>query len=313
VLSMISTTCKLGFVLALLLCSSVSTRAGLQEILDAIRESEFVFTRSETLVPFIPVAWAYDQLYPNADFSDTQSVLEDATVRQNTVEAGAVLPVSIKKRDMFLLGADVGWNKLSIETGPYRDQSIVRVIPVGAWLRQVNPDNLVGAFIAPQFTKETREGDSWGTSGYAGMICRYSISDSLSLYYGGIYEDAYGDGTLYPYLGLEWHPSPSLALSLIFPWPTLTYAPGNRWIFQLGMSPGGTSWVRRDGDYESIDAVGSWNFNAHMGYRMTGNIWVVGGAGVAGFRSFESGPDDQRIRFESDPGPVFRLALEFRP
>jgi opacity protein-like surface antigen len=84
-------------------------------------------------------------------------------------------------------------------------------------------------------------------------------------------------------------------------------------LLQLGLAPGGSSWVQRGNDLETTQSFGSWNLNAGAGYRLYDKLWVYGGVGLAGLRvvKIESGGD--QTRFESKPGAVFTLALQIRP
>ena len=108
-------------------------------------------------------------------------------------------------------------------------------------------------------------------------------------------------------------PSPKWSLALVFPWPTLTYAPRDRWLLQLGIAPGGSSWVTHSSNLETTETLGSWNLNTGAGYCLCGKIWVFGGVGVAGLRGLKIESGDDRTRFESKPGAVFTLALQIRP
>jgi hypothetical protein len=141
----------------------------------------------------------------------------------------------------------------------------------------------------------------------------HRINDEVQLLYGSVYENSFGRHAGYPSLGVLWLPSPKCSLSLVFPWPTLSYAPRDRWLLQLGMAPGGSSWVGRANDFETTQSFGSWNLNAGAGYRVHGKLWLFAGAGVAGLRDVKIESGDDRTRFESKPGIVFTLALQFRP
>jgi hypothetical protein len=118
---------------------------------------------------------------------------------------------------------------------------------------------------------------------------------------------------VYPYVGVLWLPTPKCSFALILPWPTITYTPRDRWLLQLGIAPGGSSWVGRSDGYETTATFGSFMLNAGTSYRLQENIWLYGGVGIAGFRGLKIGSDSDRPRFEAQPGPVFTLALNFRP
>jgi hypothetical protein len=306
---------SLRIALALLLAAGLGLStafAGLNETLKAIQQSEFTFTRTVSEVPFFPMGWVQDAFYPRAVFHDRLGLQPDGVVVENTVGLGLFLPAYVGKRDMLLLGADLASDNLDIKSGPYPDQRILRLTPVIAWLRQVNPQDMVTVFAAPVFSKELRGDQPWGWSGYGGIVGLHTYSDKFQLLYGTAYQNSFGQRTWYPYLGVLWLPTPKLSLSLVFPWPTLSYVPRDRWLLSLGVAPGGSSWVTHANGIETTETFGSWNLNAGVGYRLQGKFWLFASGGVTGLRGLTIGGSAQR-RFETKPSSVFTLAVQFRP
>jgi hypothetical protein len=291
----------------------LTAAAGIDDVLEAIKQSEFSFARATSAVPFFPVGWLQDSHYPAATFEDDGDVRPPADVTENTLGMGVVLPAYVGKRDMVLAGGDIGWDRLSVDSGPYEDQRILRVTPVVAGLHQFGERETVGVFIAPIFSHETRAGETWSTSGYGGIVGMHWYSDQFQLLYGGIYEDSFGLHSLYPYLGVQWLPTPQLSVALVAPWPTITYAPNPQWIVQLAIAPGGSSWVQRGENFENVQTFGSWNLTANVAHRLHGSLWLSAGAGAAGFRGLTVTSGAAEARFEAKPSPVFTLALQFRP
>ncbi len=173
----------------------------MDDILEAIKQSEFSFARSASDVPFFPVGWLQDNYYSAAEFEDQEGVRPTAEVTEHTFSAGAVLPVYVAKRDMWVLGGDLAWDRIDIQQGPYQDQSVLRVTPVAAWLHQYGEKDMVGIFVAPIFSKEQRADQAWATSGYGGVVALHWYSDQFQLLYGGVYEYSFGQHALYPYAG----------------------------------------------------------------------------------------------------------------
>jgi len=289
------------------------SEGGMQEVLEAIKASEFRFARQSSEVPFLPMGWLQNSYYPDASFEPDRGDLPSGDVRENTLSLGAIIPVTVRSRDMFLLGGDIGLDSISVKTAPFRDQTVFRGTPIAAWLHQFDEDNLMGIFAAPIFSKEIENGGSWGASGYGGVIAMHWFSDSFQLMYGGVYQNSFGKETLLPYLGLLWNPNPRWSVAAVFPWPSLTFAPNKDWILQLALSPGGSSWVQRKGEYEVTESIGSWNLVTGVGYRLHEHIWLMASAGVAGFRVWELGEEDSGLRYEAEPSAVFTLSLQFRP
>jgi opacity protein-like surface antigen len=291
----------------------LTTFAGMDETMKAFQQSEFSFARSVSEVPFYPIGWAQDNFYPRAEFKDERGVLPMGAVVENTFNVGLVFPAYVAKRDMLLLGTDIAWDSLDVRSGPYQDQSILRLTPVVGWLHQFGEQETVGVFVAPIFSKELRNDQPWGTSGYGGIIGMHHFNDEWQLLYGGVYEYSFGLSTFYPYLGALWSPTPKCSLALVFPWPTFSYVPSDRWLLQVGLAPGGSSWVVRGNGYETTQSLGSWNLTAGAGYRLHGKIWLFAGAGLAGLRGLKIESGDNQAQLESKPAAVFTLALQIRP
>ena len=124
--------------LAGLLLVANSASAGMQEILEAVQSSEFRFSRSTSEVPFMPLGWTQDRYYPNSQFTDAG--LPGAGVVENTASLGAVLPPYVGQRDMLFTGGDMTWDHITIKSGPYADQSVLRLTPVAGWLHQFDEE-----------------------------------------------------------------------------------------------------------------------------------------------------------------------------
>ena len=287
--------------------------AGVDDILEAVRQSEFRFARYVAEVPFIPVGWAQYRYYPETEFKEDSDVLPPAEVSEQAFSLGAVVPVHVGKRDMYLLGGEVGRDDINVHVGPYQNQRIARVTPVAAWMHQFGTDETLGVFVAPILSKEQIRDQPWAVNGFSGVIGIHWYSDTLQWLYGGVYEYSFGEDYLYPYLGLQWIPSPKVVLALIYPWPTLTYTPADRWLLQMGISPGGSTWVSRGDGFESTQSLNSWNFTVGAAYRLSGPYWLFAGAGVTGLRGLTSNRDAQEIRFEAQSSPVYTIAIQFRP
>lgn len=297
----------------LLLLSVMPGRAGMQEVLEAIQASKFRFARTQSEVPFMPLGWLQDRYYPNSTFRPEEGDLAEAIAAENTLGLGAVLPAYVAERDMLMLGADFSLDHIAVKSGPYQDQRVLTLTPVAAWLHQFGSDDLVGAFVAPMFSYELRAANDWGFSGYGGLVGMHYFSDELQLLYGGVYQNSFGDSMGFPYLGVNWLPAPRWSVALVIPWPTLTYAVSDRWLVQLAVAPGGSSWVQRDTHVESTQSLSSWNLTLGAGYRLHENLWLSGSVGVAGLRGLTITQGDREDRLESRPGAVFSLALQFRP
>jgi len=298
---------------AVLLLVAHSAFAGMQDILEAIQSSEFRFARATSEVPFPPLGWMQNRFYPNARFDEESGVLPQAEVVENTINLGGILPGYVANRDMLVVGGDLAWDHIAVRSGPYPDQSVLRLTPAACWLHQFGETDMAGAFAAPVLSKELLGDGPWNCNGYGGVVGMHWLSDQLQLLYGGVYQHSFGQNFGYPYFGVLWNPTPRCSLNLVFPWPTFSYVPADRWLLQLGVSPGGSSWAKNGASYEVTESLTSWNLTAGAAYRFHGKLWLLGGAGVAGLRGFQTESQGDTTRFEARPGPVFTLAVQFRP
>lgn len=295
-----------------LVAAPLTAVAGVNDLIQAVRQSEFSFARVASDVPYYPLGWAQNHSYPRAQF-ENQGALPDAEVVENTFDLGAVLPAYVAPRDMLLLGGNLALDSHFVSSGPYPDQTVLQLVPVAAWLHQFGRNETVGVFAAPILSKDLQGNSPWGASGYAGLIAMHHFSDQFQLLYGGVYENSFGQSSGYPYLGVIWLPSPKWSVDLVFPWPTISYVPHERWLLQLGVAPGGSSWVQRGNNLETTQTFGSWNLTAGVGYRLQKSLWLFAGAGVAGLRGLKIQGGGDEANFDMKPSPVFTLALQFRP
>jgi hypothetical protein len=292
--------------------SALSARAGMDDLFEAVKDSEFRFFRMQSEVPFIPLGWVQDKYYLATEFHATSGNLPSAEANENTFSEGLAAPAFIAKRDMLLVGQDITWDRINVQSGPYPDKDVLMVTPLVAWLHQFNSNNLAGAFGAPMLSTTLNTGGSWGAECYAGIIGLHWASDKWQWLYGGVYEYSFGRNYGYPYVGAMWLPTPKLSVSLTYPWPTITYVPRDRLLLQIAVAPGGSSWVAEQNEVRTTQSFNVWTLTAGVGYRFYGKLWLVGSGGVAGLRGIQIG-SPEASQLQGNPGAVFSLAVQFRP
>lgn len=287
-------------------------RAGVDDIFEAIRASEFRFGRAKSEVPFPPLGWAQFRAYETAQFSDTQGARPPAEASEQTYNLGALVPVYVATRDMVLLGGDLTQTTIRVRSGPYANQRVQEATLVAAWMHQFGSETLA-AFVAPIYSRDAASDQASSVNGWGGVIGMHWQSDTLQWLYGAVLEYNFGGYALYPYVGAFWLPTPRLSVALAVPWPTVAYSLSDRWLLEAGLSPGSSNWVSRGSSVQSTQSLGSWNFSVGAAYRITGHFWLYGGAGRTLGRSFTHGSDEGETRYDAESRPIFTLALQFRP
>jgi hypothetical protein len=301
-----------AWLFALLLLGASRTLGSVDSLIEAVQNSEFRFARTQSDVPFPPAGWLEVRYTPRTEFKSSSGEIAPGSFVETAFSQGVIGPVYVSQRDMLLLGENVFLEKADVQTGPYSDQRVLAVVPMAAWLRQIDRNNLGGAFIAPQFSRELNHDDSWGAQAYCGVIIIHWKTDTLQWVYGAVYEYSFGRNYIYPYLGALWLPNPKVSLSLTFPWPTLSYVPRDPFMLSIGLTPGGASWVSDRGGAKAVYSLNSWNLTANLAWRFYGRLWLQAGVGRSGLRSVKitTGSGDNVI--ETHSKTVYKLSVQFR-
>lgn len=287
---------------------------GVDDIVQAIASSELRFSRTESDVPFPALGWVKYHHYSTAEFANFEGGPSPGSFRQHEVNFGLVMPVHVAQRDIVLAGLDTSYDRFDFKSSAFHDAEVLTLTPVAGWLRQVNTDSQVVAFVAPMFSSALGDNTHWGTHAFAGLLGTYQATDHLMWIYGGVYEYSFGSHYVYPYLGLNWLPDPRWAVTLVVPWPSVTYAPNKRFFVHLGVAPGGASWRVRDGGEDTVASFGSWNVSAGAGYRFAGHFWLHGEVGMAGLHSLQiTSHGKSHLDADINRHPVLTLSVEFRP
>ena len=279
-----------------------------QDLINQFADSDFVFQRSRSNVPFTPVAFIGTSRYAKTDATTPRGIELEYDV--NSVSQMAGLPILLTERDALIIGEYLSWSDFDV-TGNATESFQVGTIglPV-AWLRQVDPDWQVAAFLMPQAHNSSLQNSDWSFQTMGGTFARWTQSDQLWWAFGLYFDIAPDDDFYIPYVGASWTINQHWTLSAVMPWPAVLYAPDRDWLFKLGVSPSGASWAvnPRDGDVAvNFDA---WDFGLTTSRRLKGNFWMDVEVGVGAFRGFRvSGSDVDEP--ETDVGASWFAGLEF--
>jgi hypothetical protein len=240
-------------------------------------ESEFQFARAKTNEPFLPLAWVNVAGYGEANVRD--SGLPTAALQQSSLSEGAFLPLPLGKRDLIVIGEWASFDKFDLKNVG-DDLEVVSVAPTFGWARQLNQDWQLAAFAAPLGHRSPKDNWYWETLG--GVFTRYTQSDRLAWIFGGYFDVSSFDKFYVPYIGLTYSINERWTTHIVMPWPDIAYAPNERTLVRLGVSPTGASWVDTDG--KSRVSVDAWNFGLSAQRRIHGNLWLGAEVGISGIR-----------------------------
>ena len=287
--------------------------AGLKEKLKA---SEFEFSRANSDVPFIPVMQLSATAYGRSEFQRVDGSGDKVEFRNSCVGGYAMVPLHIGRRDLVVAAPYASHTRFNFLTDGFADQGVDSLyLPVGgAW--QTDTGRQWGGFVMPTFNSPLAGDGDWATDFMGGVLGRSFSGDRAVWYYGLIYDYSFGGNFFYPYLGYSYQFDPHWVFSLIAPWPTLSYAPSDRFFVGAGVTPSGATWTLNQSGKgaQAVGSFGGWDLGAYCGWRLTRLLWFGAGIGFSGLRSLqvdESG--DTSFEQKLSREPFVNVSLTARP
>ncbi len=303
----------LGWLVLAALGGGIGRAAVFVDLLEQVRQSEWVFDRAGNNAPFPNLAQAGVQYYPHSELSlDTGKVRFDETV----LSEGCIFPAWIGARDMFVLGQYFSWSDLNLPTPSGEHGQITSFLPIVAWAHQFGRNDQGGVFFASDISRgHNFPGAQLTTSQqYAGAVAIHWSSDRVGWFYGVVYHHENSAGAFYPYAGVFWQPNQVWSFSFVFPWPGIAYAPNPDFYVSLGVFPAGAVFDRSlDGKHVSV-SHSSWNLMLAPHWQLRKHLWLTPAVGLANLGSFTV-TTNGKVTLDSKlaRGPVFQLELSFKP
>jgi hypothetical protein len=313
--------CARGKAAVLLLAALVAPSAFADGLMDALvtrfAQSDFVFPRVNSDVPFVPLAWASTSYYNDATFTQPASnSTTDVGYRQSSFTEAAIVPVPVGRRDALVVGEWVNVTQFRLLSGD-RNLNVTSVsLPVG-WARQVQHDWQVAAFVAP--LGHTSAGDGWYWETLAGAFARYTRNERLAWIFGAYMDKAPLESFYTPYVGATWVLNQHWSLGLVLPWPGINYSPNPDAMFRLGIAPSSASWSveganeQTGGTHPRIN-FDSYNLGLDAEHRVYRNFWVGIEAGWSGLRGLTVvGGQYESLSTRMSGTAYVLLTVNFRP
>ncbi len=280
-----------------------------EELIEAVMRSDFVFDRNISNVPFFPLAYLSTTYSGDNDFD--QCPVADCSFSWTSISQGLGLPVWVGQQDMFLLGESLELDRL--ESGG-RELDLVSAGVLVAWIRQHSPSLQYGAFVYAYDGIDEDVEFNQPNGNYAGIMARYRHEERLHSYWGVVRVSEENDALYYPYAGLDWYVGDEWSLSLLLPWPAVTYAPQRTRLYRFGALYNGSDWSRDSNGDLLQTSLGRVNFGFSYEQKLDGLLWLEAGVGYSGLgRAVLQSGDG--IDFESNISnePYLRISLNFRP
>lgn len=280
-----------------------------ERMLNAIIRSDFIFDRGVSNVPFFPLAWLSTDVQRDLNVSQCQS--GTCELDSTAFSQGFGMPVYVGQKDIWILGETVNHDRYEFEDQSY---SITTLGGVLAWVSQPTPKWQIGAGVYAYQgidTSEDIEKDLQSIFAFAG---RYRHSPELHSYYALIRWKDFNGVRYYPYLGLDWYPNKQWAVSVVFPWPTVSYAPDTNVVYRFGAVESGNSFQLQRGQDSLSSGFNQWHLGFSIEKRLYENLWGSLSLGTSILDSMyinENGGTELNIDIER--APFIRLSFNYRP
>lgn len=299
---------------------STAQSASFEEIARKFAESDFVFNRARSDIPFVPLAWVSATVYEKSRFITPAGDVSDLAFQQETLSEATLIPVLLGSRDALVVGQWMSWTRFDLSSGDTAEVFSLAA-PIG-WVRQTSADWQVAAFVAPLGHKNSghiSNDDGWYWEYMGGVFARYIHSERFAWIFGFYADVAPLEDFYVPYAGLTWTIDQRWTLSAVMPWPAVLYAPTPDWLLRLGVAPSDASWST------DIDAASgrlkqprinfsAWNFGFSVQRRLWKNIWLGAEAGVSGLRGFSfAGSDWEGPNADLGAEGYASVTVNFRP
>jgi hypothetical protein len=274
---------------------------------------------SESNVPEWPFAWFSAVYEMESGFEDEFGPVEDAEA--DLFNLDLKFPVFMKNAKLTdepgdpslttLINLQGIYDKISFCEFEREDLDLYSILlPVeyyytkSEWLFNVN----INPGIFSDF--ENVDGDDYSV--YGSMLLGYRINPSCQFFGGISYDDHFGEEELYPLAGVIWDISREWQMSLILPYPQITYAPSEDLAFYVNVEPAGGLWnvndefVEEDYDFE----LEGYRAGFGVDYHMSRKLWVQAQAGYVTARKYEF-RDFEDNTFEADVDDTAYVKLSF--
>lgn len=300
------------FALLCLPWASLAASETVERWVRSFADSELVFSRSTTNVPFQPLAFVDVTYYNDAEVRRPGG--SPLSYDQVSVSQAAVLPVLLGPRNVLLAGEWIGWSRFDARNPGLDSFDVLSVaLPVG-WLQQADDRWQAGAFVAPLGHHASLADSSWSWETLGGVFGRYLQSDRLWWAFGLYLDIGPGEDVYLPYLGASWEINDRWTLSAVMPWPAVLFAPDRDTLFRLGATPSGASWSLRPGSDRVTYNLDSWDLGLSAERRVHGDFWLALEAGIGGMRTLRVTEGDlDGPELDIDASAYVTLAINFRP
>jgi len=284
-----------------------------------------VLANESSNVPGDPYAWLYFSYETLSEF-DTSPFYHTGNYEADLIEAEIQSPIKIiDLNNSMNLGMDTFQGIISAGfkydgagfDGPlFEDMDLYHIILPLDVIVEVD-DWFFNANITPGIFTDFNEVDTDDFKVLAGCYASYKYNSSFQFGLGLAYDSAFGKDSAYPMGGVIWDPNPHWRVSMILPYPRITFSPSASTSIFWEALPTGGNWNAEEADDEY---QGDYDFTLR-GYRtgfgtelrLKDDFWIHASVGVVIGREYElRATDYELVEADVDNSLYFKLGIVVR-
>ncbi len=295
-----------GVILSIFLLLLPTYLRGNESLVDTLMRSDFRLDAATSNAPLPPLAYLTISDYKAAELQENCT---DCSLGTRGISQAFASPVWVGKKDLLILGETASWDRINVDQQEYHLASYGLV---AAWVQQTTPKLQLAAFTYQQKLGDIADTGKRDYASWYGAVARYRYQDNLHTYFGVL--SHHQDTTLYiPYLGFDWVINEEWLLSMLPPWPTITYAPTKDHSFSFGAMPVDRNFVTQIGEQTVKGSLNRWALGFRYKKRLKGWWWLSFSTGVTGLSQLSYSQQNFEIDTSLSSELYGQISIELRP
>ncbi|MCD4654226.1 DUF6268 family outer membrane beta-barrel protein [bacterium] len=287
--------------------------------------SSYVFADESSMVPDDPYAWLYFSYETLSEF-DISPFYNTGNHEADLIEAEIQSPLKIFDLNkpinsgintfQAIISGGFKYDGAGFDGSLFNDMDLYHIIlpldiiaEIDKWFFNIN--------ITPGIFTDFNEVDTDDFKILAAGYASYKYDNNFQFGFGLAYDSAFGEDSVYPMGGVIWDPNPRWRVSMILPYPRITFSPSSTTSIFWEALPTGGNWNVEESDSEYH---GDYDFTVR-GYRtglgtelqLKDDFWIHASAGIVLGREYEFRANNYApVEADVDNSIYFKLGIVVR-
>lgn len=276
-------------------------------LIDAIMRSDFRFDRNITNAPLFPLGYLTIADFGSSTLDDT---CQSCELDMKGFSQGLALPVWVGKKDMLIAGETYSWDEVRFKQ---QDYTLKSAGVLGAWIRQQDEKWQLGTFAYVERSNSIGDNNQKYQQLFYGGVARYRHSATFHTYWGIVGQKDDFVEQYFPYIGLDWYINKEWLINILMPWPTVTYAPTEDYLFSFGAMPIDKKFFTQVEQQPVLGNISSWGFGTRFKHRVKKWWWMSYTLGKTGLSQLRFSNSQFDIESQLSSELYWQIGVEILP